>query len=186
MRFCSPLKLFVGHRCMQQDGDVDYRNYTLPQLKEALSLINRRRYPINHRNLEAEIAARPKPAPSLGIVTEEPISIHGFRRHSMCRIVSGFCWFLFVWFGLGGISAAVMGAIVSRQAGPVAFSEAYAIGQKVGGEFGRKYGRYFMISGLLVAVVGTAAGVLPGTRRQCREATAQRAVAADRAKPRSG
>ncbi|WP_116810485.1 hypothetical protein [Steroidobacter cummioxidans] len=43
---------------MNQDGNIDYSQYDLQQLKEALSLINRARYPRNLQNLQAELAVR--------------------------------------------------------------------------------------------------------------------------------
>lgn len=85
----------------------------------------------------------------------------------MKRIFFGFCWFLFFWLGVGAILAGVMGAIASSEAGATTFSEGSAVGQKVGEDLGRKYGRYFLFGGLLVSVLGTATGTLPGTR--CRK-----------------
>jgi hypothetical protein len=49
---------------MQRDGKIDYRNYTLSELREALSGIDEGRYPINLENLKAEIAARQNSVPS--------------------------------------------------------------------------------------------------------------------------
>lgn len=43
---------------MKADGNIDYSGYGLPQLKEALSLINRKKYPLNYQKLIREIAAR--------------------------------------------------------------------------------------------------------------------------------
>jgi hypothetical protein len=46
---------------MESDGNIDYRQYTLQELSEALSLIDRNQYPLNLSNLEREIASRPEP-----------------------------------------------------------------------------------------------------------------------------
>lgn len=50
---------------MKTDGNIDYSNYSLPELKEALSLINRKKHPINYERLLGEIAARSKSRSSL-------------------------------------------------------------------------------------------------------------------------
>ncbi|WP_198683194.1 hypothetical protein [Peristeroidobacter agariperforans] len=59
---------------MKKDGNIDYSGYSLPQLNEALSLINRNKYPLNHERLLGEIAARSKsrssqPGPEQAIAT---------------------------------------------------------------------------------------------------------------------
>lgn len=138
---------------MKPDGTVDYRSYTLAELKEALSRIDRSKYPINLRNLEAEIASRPVPASSIPS-PRRPLRLKAW--------FFGFCWYLIVWFGVGGIFAAIVGTIETRHAKTPA--ERYLLGKKAGAEFGRKYGPYFEIGGLVIAIIGTAAGVLPGTR----------------------
>lgn len=43
---------------MQTDGSIDYRGYSLHELREARALISETKYPINLRNLQAELAAR--------------------------------------------------------------------------------------------------------------------------------
>jgi uncharacterized RDD family membrane protein YckC len=48
---------------MQRDGNIDYRAYTLAELKDALSTIDGARYPLNLMSLLAEIATRPEPLP---------------------------------------------------------------------------------------------------------------------------
>ena len=74
----------------------------------------------------------------------------------------------------------MMGVIAARQVGAKTFSEGFASGQEVGEDLGRKSGRYFLVGGLLISIVGTVTGALPGTRRRSeRSDSAQQAIAAD-------
>lgn len=169
---------------MTTDGNIDYRGYTLSQLREALSQINGARYPKNLANLEAEIAARPAP------FTEPRAEVQVAPRMSRGRSVGtvvffGVCWFLFFWFVVGGIFAAVMTTAAGKGAGKT-FSEGYAEGREYGAELGRRYGPWFCYGGLVLAIVGTATGVLPGTARDRSPSRAQQAVAADRPKTGAG
>jgi hypothetical protein len=84
----------------------------------------------------------------------------------MRRVFFGVCWFLFFWLGVGAIFAGVMSAIAARQAGATTFSEGYALGKEVGEDLGRRSGPYFLFGGLLISLVGTVTGTLPGTRRR--------------------
>nr|WP_298724854.1 hypothetical protein [uncultured Steroidobacter sp.] len=59
---------------MNQDGNIDYSQYDLQQLKEALSLINRARYPRNFQNLQAELAARTATGEVTRVLTPHVVS----------------------------------------------------------------------------------------------------------------
>jgi hypothetical protein len=176
----------VGRKDMQQDGSIDYRNYTLPQLREALSAIDGSKYPINLENLKAELATRPVPLRTAAPTSEERVVLRGAQGRSVgAAIFFGFCWFLFFWFVVGGIFAAAMTTIAGKGAGKN-LSESYAAGREYGQEIGRKYGSYFCYGGLVLSIIGTVAGVLPGTRRGSQSSRAQQAVAADRPKTGAG
>jgi hypothetical protein len=163
---------------MQPDGNIDYRSYTLPQLREALSLIDGAKYPINHANLKAEIAGRPalpiEPAPQGRVATH---ALPG--RSAGAAVFFGFCWFLFFWFVVGGIFAAAMTAAAGKGAGKN-FSEGYAEGRAYGAELGGRYGPWFCYGGLILAIVGTATGLLPGTARGASASRARRRAPAER------
>ena len=163
---------------MKADGNIDYRNYSLPQLREALSQINGAKYPRNLANLKAEIASRPAPPiVSTAELTAAPRVSRG--RSAGTVVFFGFCWFLFFWFVVGGIFAAVMTTAAGKGAGKT-FSEGYAEGGVYGAELGRRYGPWFCYGGLVLAVIGTAAGVLPGTARGTSTLPAQQSVQPDR------
>ena len=99
----------------------------------------------------------------------------------MRRVFFGVCWFLFFWLGVGATFAGVMGAIAARQERATTFSEGFAAGKELGEDLGRRSGPYFLFCGLLISVVGTVTGVLPGTRRSSeRSDSAQQAIATDR------
>jgi len=112
------------------------------------------------------------------------LAIPGVRYpRSMGRVVFfGFCWFLFFWFVVGGVFAGVSTVVAGKGANQT-LDEGYASGKSYGEDLGRKYGKYFFWSSLILSVVGSATGALPGTRHK---KSAQQAVAADRAKPRAG
>lgn len=147
---------------MNTDGKIDYRSYTLAQLEEALAAIDGRKYPINLRNLKAELASRPVPARSTA-PTQDLVPC-ARERSVGTAVFFGFCWFLFIWLVVGGIFAAAMTTIAGKGAGKN-FDEAYAAGREYGREVGRRYGSYFCYGGLVLSILGTVSGVLPGTRR---------------------
>jgi hypothetical protein len=92
----------------------------------------------------------------------------------MKRIGFGLLWFVVLWVGTGAIGGGIAGAIASRSS-PVGgdaksvsegFSRGYGVGQIAGRDFGRKYGPLILGGALIVSIVGTATGILPGTRRK--------------------
>jgi uncharacterized RDD family membrane protein YckC len=84
---------------MQPDGSIDYRGYTASELREALALIDRAKYPLNLQKLTAEIAARPPPAPAVagrvmgGAAVQSTVSpwrrYQAFWRRLGARMVDG-------------------------------------------------------------------------------------------------
>jgi uncharacterized membrane protein YjgN (DUF898 family) len=59
------------------DGEINYSGFTLDQLGEALTRIDRARYPINFANLNSEIEARRRQAvPATGTVVTMPLNTH--------------------------------------------------------------------------------------------------------------
>lgn len=88
----------------------------------------------------------------------------------MKRIV--FCIVWFVVFSVGGVM--IGGAIVGGMAGSKLkvgnMSEAYAQGKQAGytagSEFGHQYGSRMILGAFIAAVIGSVAGVLPGTKNK--------------------
>jgi hypothetical protein len=80
----------------------------------------------------------------------------------MKRIVFGVVWFLVLFFGILFVGSAVVGGIAgSRTQGQ---QQGAIVGERAGRAFGEKYGTMILLGSLLIAVAGSATGVLPGTR----------------------
>jgi len=81
----------------------------------------------------------------------------------MRRFVMGFAWFVVLYFGILGAG----GATVESTAGSGGnkFEQGVLAGHAGGEAFGRKYGTVILFVALGGAVLGTATGRLPGTRR---------------------
>lgn len=88
----------------------------------------------------------------------------------MKRIVFGIVWFVVFWFGGLVIGGAVAGGIAGAKVQPGSLSEGFDKGKEVGhaagAEFGQKYGGHMLIGALVLAIGGTAFGVLPGTKKK--------------------
>lgn len=91
----------------------------------------------------------------------------------MKRILFGVVWFLV--FGFGGlvVGGAIAGAIAGSQVEATSLSDAGTKGEKAGraagAEFGRKYSGVVWLGALVLVIAGTAAGVLPGTKKKASE-----------------
>ena len=91
----------------------------------------------------------------------------------MKRFAFGFVWFVVLSLAgfIGG--GAIAGVIAGSKVNAAGFSEGYAKGERVGhaagAEFGRKYGGIVLLGALAVSIVGTATGVLPGTKKKSSE-----------------
>ncbi|MET0332910.1 MAG: hypothetical protein ABW190_01460 [Rhizobacter sp.] len=88
----------------------------------------------------------------------------------MKRIFFGIVWFLVLGFGGLVLGGAVVGAMAGSQVNATNMSDGYTKGQQAGevagAEFGRKYAGVILIGALVISVVGTATGVLPGTKKK--------------------
>jgi predicted phage tail protein len=97
----------------------------------------------------------------------------------MKRIAFGIVWFFVFWLGAGMVGGGIAGVLAQAHTSqPVSaaptFSEGYSrgydVGKVAGREFGRRYGALILGGALVVSIVGTATGFLPGTRRKATPA----------------
>jgi hypothetical protein len=80
----------------------------------------------------------------------------------MKRIVVGVIWFLVLFFGILFVGSAIVGGIAgSKTRGE---QQGAVVGERAGRAFGERYGTVILLGSLLIAVAGSATGVLPGTR----------------------
>jgi hypothetical protein len=96
----------------------------------------------------------------------------------MRRVLFGIVWFFVFLFGGLMIGGAVVGGMAGHQsvtasANPPTtlsggYNTGYEAGHSAGQEFGRKYGSLFLVGSLLLAVVGSAFGILPGTQQRTK------------------
>jgi hypothetical protein len=86
----------------------------------------------------------------------------------MRKFLMGFLWFLGLWLGASMICAFILG-FMAFFAGVSGVSENAGDSARVSAEkFGEKYGSVIMTSAMVVAVLGSAMGVLPGTRKKTK------------------
>jgi len=148
------------------DGHIDYSGYSLEQLREAEAGVNRDLYPMNYANLRAELQRRGAPLRTRQAPLQRKPLSRAVILDRLRRVSFGFAWFLFIWWGVGGIVAGVASALAKEGPEPETFREGFTAGKAYGLEFGRKYGLYFFFGGLAIAIAGTAFQVLPGTKRR--------------------
>lgn len=90
----------------------------------------------------------------------------------MKRVALGIAWFIALWLGTIIAGSSVAGAIAGSQVNAKSMAEGYAkgqvAGQQAGAEFGRRFGGIILLGSLVIAIGGTVAGVLPGTRPKQR------------------
>jgi hypothetical protein len=91
----------------------------------------------------------------------------------MKRVALGFAWFVGLYMGSLMIGGAVAGfraaqEINQRNVANVSdgFNKGHAAGEAAGRKFGEEYGGPIFLASLIVAVVGTATGFLPGTEKK--------------------
>jgi hypothetical protein len=90
------------------------------------------------------------------------------------KVAFGIIWFVVLWIGASAICGGIVGGLASQSPpavqGAKTFSEGaaqgYQAGHAAGEEFGRRYGSLILIGALVVAVVGSATGILPGTKNK--------------------
>ena len=80
----------------------------------------------------------------------------------MKRVVCGVVWFLVLWFGILLLGSALVGGIAGSKT--PSGQQGAVVGERAGRAFGAKYGTLILLGSLLIAVAGSATGVLPGTR----------------------
>jgi predicted phage tail protein len=93
----------------------------------------------------------------------------------MKRVAFGILWFFAFWLGAGMVGGGIAGVLAQAHTSPPVtaaqtFSEGYSrgydVGKVAGREFGRRYGALILGGALVISIVGTATGFLPGTRRK--------------------
>ena len=94
----------------------------------------------------------------------------------MRRVIFAIVWFVIFAVGGLGIGGAIVGGAAGADAAagsktpPTTFSDGYRVGynagHSAGQELGRKYGGLILLVSLVLAVGGSALGILPGTRRR--------------------
>lgn len=93
----------------------------------------------------------------------------------MKRVAFGIVWFLVFWLGAGMVGGGIAGVLAQVHNSPSTaaaqtFSEGYSrgydVGRVAGREFGRRYGALILGGAIVISILGTATGVLPGTGRK--------------------
>ena len=82
----------------------------------------------------------------------------------MKRFMFGVVWFVVFWRGPSVICGVIVGG--SAGAGTSNAQEGYDAGRAAGQEFGRKYGALILLGSLGLSILGTATGILPGTKKR--------------------
>lgn len=90
----------------------------------------------------------------------------------MKRIFFGILWFFAFGFGgitIGsGIAGGVAGSTIQATT-PEARRQAADVGAFAGYQFGRNYAGFMFLGALVISIVGTATGVLPGTKSRKKQ-----------------
>ena len=88
----------------------------------------------------------------------------------MKRVAIGIVWFVALWFGTLVVGSSIAGGIAGSKVNAVSGADGYTKGQvagrNAGAEFGRNYGSIILFGAALIAIGGTIAGILPGTKRK--------------------
>jgi membrane protease YdiL (CAAX protease family) len=88
----------------------------------------------------------------------------------MKRLLMGLVWFVLLAIIPLIVGTTIAGAIAGS--GSSTFEEGARAGELAGSAFAQRYGLLLVLTGLLVAVVGSIAGVLPGTKKRATADTA--------------
>ncbi|MGB8168684.1 MAG: hypothetical protein WCF18_14400 [Chthoniobacteraceae bacterium] len=87
------------------------------------------------------------------------------------RILFGLLWFVVFWIGTLTLGGGIAGAIAGGQSSDDAqtfgqgFDHGYQAGVVAGMRFRRQFGPWILAGAATLAVAGTAAGFLPGTKK---------------------
>jgi hypothetical protein len=79
----------------------------------------------------------------------------------MRKIAFGFLWFIALWFGALMLGGAIFGSLAASGASDTA--QAMELSRKAGEQFGIRYSGLILVVALLVSVIGSWTGKLPGT-----------------------
>ncbi len=80
------------------------------------------------------------------------------------KILFGFLWFVVIF-----VVSYLIGGFIYAVATGVAASGSFQAGRTAGIAFRQTYGNYFLIGALVLAIIGSAAGLLPGTKKKPRK-----------------
>jgi len=86
-------------------------------------------------------------------------------RKGMCmkKVLIGFGWFVIIYIVVSFVAGAIVGGIAGSTAPAGSAMEA---GRNAGAEFGHKYGLWIFLATALIAIIGTAQGLLPFTKEE--------------------
>ncbi len=103
-------------------------------------------------------------------MTTETKNTEKVNRNVFLRILYSIIWFIPCFIIFSAIVGGIVGAIIGAMAGSevTTFSEGYAAGGQVVSKFMSKYGHYVNLSAIVIWLILSVLGILPGTSKYKR------------------